>query len=383
MHGLSNDTSLDALATATRLCEVQDRTAPASSPCTTVPFSLSLVNRGRARLTVPSLNEGALYRIQTIGSAAVKDGYGQPLQVCVDRPCLLGDLLLAVRYLANATCALFGWRQMSYTVSRSQRLLVSMLVPHAKTHSGPTCCPNAGTGMQASSTVFETSSVAYTLQPPDVELTIVLEAGVDTLAAWPHVAHPPPPLPPGGKDWNTYMTSLGSWELDLDEPKQLDQLLRIQAVSLRQRPPSGRIMVCPVAAMRRAFCEVCPLHSHSPTRLQSTHMTVSSRRSMLTHLSVLCCTRLPLRRPATAATPSTYGRCWASRPWRWRCPSRSTRPALRPAGRSCSCRCAQRAARTPASAWWTCAAPRCVLNAWMESFSMVDMLLDVCCNPVR
>lgn len=89
--------------------------------------------------------------------------------------------------------------------------------------------------MQASSTVFETSNVAYTLQPPDVDRTVVLEAGVDTLAAWPHVAHPPPPLPPGGKDWNTYMTSLGSWELNLDEPKQLDQLLRIQAVRYGSR----------------------------------------------------------------------------------------------------------------------------------------------------
>ncbi len=93
MHGLSPDTSLDALAAATRLCEVQDRASPASSPCANVPFSLSLVNRGRARLTVPTLKEGAVYRIQTVSSAAVKDGYGQPLQVCRNRAPLLKKLV--------------------------------------------------------------------------------------------------------------------------------------------------------------------------------------------------------------------------------------------------------------------------------------------------
>ena len=51
------------------------------SACTAVPFSLSSVSKGKAVVTVPSLQPLTKYRISVQPSASVRDGYDLPLLV--------------------------------------------------------------------------------------------------------------------------------------------------------------------------------------------------------------------------------------------------------------------------------------------------------------
>ncbi|PNH12233.1 hypothetical protein TSOC_000852 [Tetrabaena socialis] len=73
-HGLS--TSAEDLATSIHICAPSNKTAT----CTDLAFGLSLVSRGKARLSVPDLAPGTQYRISVDQTDAVKDGFGQSLQ---------------------------------------------------------------------------------------------------------------------------------------------------------------------------------------------------------------------------------------------------------------------------------------------------------------
>ncbi|GLI68394.1 hypothetical protein VaNZ11_012780 [Volvox africanus] len=72
-HGLSPDTTPQALAARISLCLVE------GGVCLPVPFNFSLLSRGKARITAPSLKLQKQYRISVAADPNVKDGFGQGL----------------------------------------------------------------------------------------------------------------------------------------------------------------------------------------------------------------------------------------------------------------------------------------------------------------
>ncbi|KAG2494912.1 hypothetical protein HYH03_006847 [Edaphochlamys debaryana] len=74
IHGLSDDTPIKAFAATVSLCEV------VKGGCTPTPITVTAVNKGAARVSAPALKPATQYRISVAADAAVKDGFGQPLQ---------------------------------------------------------------------------------------------------------------------------------------------------------------------------------------------------------------------------------------------------------------------------------------------------------------
>ncbi|KAG2494914.1 hypothetical protein HYH03_006849 [Edaphochlamys debaryana] len=74
VHGLSDDTPITAFAAKVSLCEV------VNGGCTPTPITVTAVAKGVARVSAPALKPGTQYRIAVAADAAVKDGFGQPLQ---------------------------------------------------------------------------------------------------------------------------------------------------------------------------------------------------------------------------------------------------------------------------------------------------------------
>ncbi|KAG2447335.1 hypothetical protein HYH02_007664 [Chlamydomonas schloesseri] len=75
LHGLASGVTADALANRISLCA----RGPGGA-CKAVPFKLSLVDKGLARLSVDGLQPGTQHTITVSGDGSVKDGYDQPLQ---------------------------------------------------------------------------------------------------------------------------------------------------------------------------------------------------------------------------------------------------------------------------------------------------------------
>ncbi len=101
MHGLSNDTTPEHLASKISICELGSGSSQCASQqggASSLPFNLTLVDRGTARLSIPALAEGHKYRIAVQADPNVKDGFGQGLQVRV----LCGRVYLSALLRARA-----------------------------------------------------------------------------------------------------------------------------------------------------------------------------------------------------------------------------------------------------------------------------------------
>ncbi|GLI68405.1 hypothetical protein VaNZ11_012792 [Volvox africanus] len=170
-HGLSSETTTEALAARITLCRENnengvDRSGASDiGNCTAgaelLPYNLSMVSRGRARLSVPSLKPGSSYRAVVRTDGNVKDGFGQ--------------------------------------------------------------------GLQASSTDFTMSYVPYAFAPPLTSGSLVLlEGGAETLTAWPYIVHPPPP--PGDvscDECNIVYESVAAWAPDFRTDRDVAKLLSL------------------------------------------------------------------------------------------------------------------------------------------------------------
>ncbi|GIL54024.1 hypothetical protein Vafri_9574 [Volvox africanus] len=136
-HGLSPDTTPQALAARISLCLV------GGWPC--LPFNFSLLSRGRARITVPSLKSKMQYSISVAADPQVKDGFGQ--------------------------------------------------------------------GLVAADLTFWTRDLYYSFNAPVLNNVLgVLEAGVDTLAAWPFITRG---LSPSSSNYGDPVHGIYTWELNL------------------------------------------------------------------------------------------------------------------------------------------------------------------------
>lgn len=75
-HGLATGVTPASLAPLITICRPGD-----AARCEPLPFSLSRPEKGILRASVPGLEPRQRYRIDVKGDAAVKDGFGLPLQV--------------------------------------------------------------------------------------------------------------------------------------------------------------------------------------------------------------------------------------------------------------------------------------------------------------
>ncbi|GIL54039.1 hypothetical protein Vafri_9594, partial [Volvox africanus] len=186
-HGLSSETTPGALAARIALCRNNTENGTARSGASgngdngaggghrncaagaeLLPYNLSMVSRGHARLSVPSLEPGMSYVAVVRTDADVKDGFGQ--------------------------------------------------------------------GLQASSTDFTMSYVPYTFEPPATTSSLfLLEAGSDTLTAWPYIVHPPPP--PDVFSYRVVYESVAAWAPDFRTDTDVAKLLSL----LKTWRPSGNL----------------------------------------------------------------------------------------------------------------------------------------------